>query len=206
MSETRPYDAYFTSDVIPFHSEIALLGANTNGAAPERIYGLFIEGNICEAKGEVSQGYWLRATTEPANDDGSHPKGWQNVIFADTPQDVEMILSAIVNSSIDPMSVTYIPAKLSGWHSHGQIRFNEETPEDCVYELGCKVRATSNGFNLTLQHKMNHGKADVNSISAALGPVGIDVAMSTVAKLHNWSDEHSRNIQKATGLTSAPSL
>lgn len=197
MSENKPHDAYYTSSVIEFDQSPALLGANTNGAAPQRIYGLYVSANLCESNGKPSGGYWLKANTaKPRTDDPDHFKAFEHVAYVNTPQEVEAILGAIVSASLSSDFERALPGKMGGWHNSGQLTFSEDTPEGCVYDLSCRIGATKRGFNLRLFDATSYRATNVATVEAKLTSDGIDTALKIVRELNDWAAEHTRIIEQ----------
>jgi hypothetical protein len=196
MSETKEHDAYYTSPVIQFDN-IALLGAATNGAAPQQIHGLFVTANICESDGKPSGGYWLMVNTQqPKADDLDHFEAREHVIYVQSAKDVETILGGIVNASTNPNFTLTIPQKVSGWHNQAQINFDEEIQEDCVYDLTCRIRTSTNGFQLFLSRPVGHTSENVASINAKLSNDGIETALKIVREVNSWTQDQHRIIEQ----------
>jgi hypothetical protein len=205
MSDDKPHDAYYTSPVIEFDPLPALLGADTNGAAPQRVHGMFVSANLCESDGKPSGGYWIKVNTaKPTRDDPDHHNAFEHVAFVETPHEVESILGAIVNASRSTNFEQTLKNKVGGWHNSGQVNFNEDTQEDCVYNLTAKVAGAKHGFSLRLFDNTKCAAPNVATIYAKVTPEGIDTALKIVRDLHDWSSEHTRIIEKEIEAKTAP--
>jgi hypothetical protein len=183
----------------------ALLGADTNGAAPQRIHGLFIRANLCEFDGQPSGGYWINVNTaKPSASDPEHYKAFEHVAYVNSPNEVESILGAIVNASRSVNFQQTLKNKMGGWHNSGQVNFDEETQEDCRYDLSCKISGAKHGFSLILFDAKSPRDPRVTTIYAKVAPEGIDTALSVVRELHDWATKHTRIIEKEIEAKAAP--
>jgi hypothetical protein len=208
MSDTAAYHQCFESPVIPFDTLPALLGADTNGAAPQRIYGFFVEGEVFEdTKGEIKESWWIKVTTNKEPLDANLPRSnADHVLFSQDVRQIDMILGAIVEASIDPDVKKRLPGKFDGWHNRAQIEFDETSDnvqEDCVYDLNCTVEGSQHGFRFKLVEEKRHPKAhfetftkNVATVYARMTPEGLDASMTLAKAVRDFADTHRRAIFK----------
>lgn len=193
-------DFYTTTRVIAFEPEGGLLGVDTNGAAPQRIHGLFVEAQafaidtaqdrFCDAPEEH---YWIKATMRPdlstELNDAPYP---EFVAFASDLSEVERIFGAIANASFVSGYDKKLAGSYAGYQNSSQTRFSDEASEECAYDLGCRVNASPSGFELRLFDK----KATIASVHGKLAPNGIDETLAMLAELRTWRDEKFRILER----------
>lgn len=198
-------DQHFeTSKPVVFSDGVSLLGFDTNGAAPQRIYGLFVEAELHPddaSKDGLMESYWLKAFSspdlDPAPKDGPRP---EYVMYADNLAQIEKVLGAIASASCLPGYDQRLQGLFDGYHNSAQAQFSDETDEECVYGLGCRVNASEAGFALRLFGKTQ----TVTSIAAKLDASGVEAALGVVRDLNQWRDDKVREITAARSAAMAP--
>jgi hypothetical protein len=175
----------FSSGAIAFAPAPALLGADTNGAAPQRTYGYLVEGDIYSERNEAVQSWWLRAVIDPALD----CQKAEYVMFAADAGQIERVLGAIATAAATPGYDKVLEGTFEGYANTAQIAFDDETNEDCIENLRCRVASALEGsFSLRLE---KGGKA-VATLSARMTPEGIDRTLQLAADLRAWA---ARNVE-----------
>ncbi len=193
-----------TSKTVPFAETAGLLGVETNGAAPQRIFGLFIEADIYgEAGREPTESYWLKATRQenqaPNPTSAPYP---EFIMFSSEFGKIEAVLGAIASASFVPGYDQRPAGSFDGYHNTAQTEFSGETPEDCVEGLSCRVNATSAGFEFRLFNRT----ATVASVAATLAPTGVDDVLGVVGELRKWREDKLRIIEDVLKEEAAPAL
>lgn len=193
-----------TSKSISFTEGVCLLGFDTNGAAPQRIYGLFVEAELyadADRSEGLTESYWLKAYCSPDLDaapkEGPRP---EYVMYGDNLAQIEKVLGAIASASCLPGYDQRLQGKFDGYHNSAQTQFSDETDEECVYGLGCRVNASETGFALRL-----FGKTEtVASIAAKLDHACVETALGVVRDLNQWRTDKVREISAARAAAAAP--
>jgi len=192
---SEPMQFFYTSPYVRFEDATALLGADTNGAAPQRIYGFFVEGEISSDAGseDVIESYWLKAVTSPdPGVDHEHTREQEFVAYADA-KHVESILGAVATaSSIDGYS-RKLDGKFDGYHNTSQIEFNDRTSPECRDDLSCVVTSKGGAFHL----KMLSQTSVVTSVFAKLSPAAVSETLAIVSEVREWNDLKLREIAAA---------
>ncbi len=189
MSDTPNHSEFFKSEVITFDPLPALLGLDTNGAAPQRIYGFFIEGEFYGDANQLSEAYWIKVTTSKGPFDGEVPRGdYDYLAYTADAKKIEEILGAIVNVSVNPDASIRLSGRVDGYRNRAQLEFDEELGEDCQNGLNCDIEGSRHGFRLklsTLGTKKNEA-----TVYARMTPDGIDAALKVAERVREFS---SRN-------------
>jgi hypothetical protein len=180
---------YFTSNLIPFSNEPALLGVDTNGAAPQQVYGLFVEAEIYDFKGEITQNFWLKAKL---SDDGFDKASAQNsaeyLMWSDNVQQLDMLIGNIVSASVIKNWNKYLNGKFDSYQNSAQQDFSDEATAECIDGLSCRVNSTETGFAVRFYSK----DTTISSLHAKLQDKAITVALDEVKSLREWSDKYQR--------------
>ena len=189
-------DAHFTlnSKPIAFTKAAGLLGFATNGAAPQRVYGLYVDANLYGEPGEEPvESYWLKAVSRPDllpnPAEGPYP---EFIMFSSDLGQIEKVLGAIASASFVPGYDQNLPGKFDGYHNTAQTQHSDDTPEDCVEGLSCRVNSTDTAFEMRLFSKTT----TVASVCAKLSRTGVDDALSVVSDLRQWRHEKLREIER----------
>lgn len=185
---------WVSSPVFMFDADLAVLGLDTNGAAPQRIYGLRVEGQISDYKGDPAECYWLRAVedlAEPQN------KADYVAYFGDVRR-LETVLSGIVHASLHTdYRSSFDKADFSGYHNRAQTDFNEDTSEECQSDLDCNVASRPNGGFVLELHSNRHGKGEcVSSVNATLTQEGVEDILRFTEMVRGWSQTNIAEIEK----------
>lgn len=192
MSEETHFTS--TSKTVPFAESAGLLGFATNGAAPQRIFGLVVEADIYgEPDRDPTESYWLKATRQedPSPNPAAAPYP-EFIMFSSDFSQIETVLGAIASASFVP-GYDQRPAGLfDGYHNTAQTEFSDATPEDCVEKLFCRINATVAGFEFRLFNR----SATVASVAATLQPGGVDAILGVVGELRKWREEKLRTIDE----------
>ncbi|CAH1689532.1 conserved hypothetical protein [Hyphomicrobiales bacterium] len=193
-----------TSKTVAFDEAAGLLGFATNGAAPQRIFGLFVEADIYGEVGcEPTESYWLKATRQedqsatPAS--APHP---EFILFSSDIGQVEAVLGAIASASFVPGYDQRPAGTFEGYHNSAQTEFSDATPDDCVEGLSCRVNSTGAGFEFRLFDRTT----TVASVAAKLAPSGIDDVLSVVGDLREWREDTLRKIDLQLSEEPAPAM
>jgi hypothetical protein len=184
---------YFTSNLIPFSPEAALLGVDTNGAAPQRIYGLFLEADIYEFQGEITENYYLKARLTDAPFDKTLTQ--QNAEFFAYSSDVQrmdMIIGSIVNASALKNWSKTLNGKFDSYQNQSQQDFSEEATAEGIDNLACRVNSTETGFAIRFFDKTD----TISSLHAKLQDKAITIALDEIKSLRDWSDKWQRVLIK----------
>ncbi|TLX15957.1 hypothetical protein [Rhizobium sp. MHM7A] len=182
-----------TTDLIHFSDAPALLGVDTNGAAPQRVYGIFVEAEMYEYEGDITQNYWLKLATSSTFDKSSSQPGAEHFMWASDVQRIDLFLGAIVSASVVKGWNRELNGKFDGYQNIAQVEFSEDATEECWDNLSCRVNSTDGGFEARLYNK----HATLASIYAALSDKGIDQALDAVKELREWADKHQRLLYKS---------
>lgn len=180
---------YFTSNLIPFSKEPALLGVDTNGAAPQQVYGLFVEAEIYDFEGEITQNYWLKAklTDEVFNKDQTQ-KNAEFLMWSDNVQQMDMLIGNIVSASVIKNWNKYLNGKFDSYQNTAQQDFSDEATSECIDGLSCRVNSTETGFAV----RFYSNDETISSLYAKLQDKAITVALDEVKSLREWSDKYQR--------------
>lgn len=184
-----------TTKVVAFSEAAGLVGVATNGAAPQRVYGLFVEAEVYGEVGEEpTENYWLKAVGTPDLDawpkEGPRP---EYIMFSSDLGQIEKVLGAIASASFVPGYDQRLAGSFDGYHNSAQTEHNDATSEECVYGLGCRVNASEAGFEMRLFSKTT----TVASIVAKLSPTGVDDVLGIVSGLRQWREAKLREIEEA---------
>lgn len=193
-------DFHTTTRVIAFETGGGLLGVDTNGAAPQRIHGLFVEAQAFSIDGaqdrfcdEPEEHYWIKATMRPdlstELNEAPYP---EFVAFAANLTEVERIFGAIANASFVSGYDKTLTGSYSGYQNSAQTRFSDDASEECAYDLGCRVNASPSGFELRLFDK----KATIASVHGKLTTDGIDEILGMLSELRTWRDGKFRILER----------
>ena len=184
---------YFTSNLIPFSKEPALLGVDTNGAAPEQVYGLFVEAEIYEFEGEITQNYWLKAKlSDDCFDKDSTQNKAEFLMWSDNVQHLDMLIGNIVSASVIKNWNKYLNGKFDSYQNTAQQDFSDKATSECIDGLSCRVNSTETGFAVRFYSK----DITISSLHAKLQDKAITIALDEIKTLREWSDKHQRILLK----------
>lgn len=184
---------YFTSNLIPFSKEPALLGVDTNGASPQRVYGLFIEAEIYEFQGEIVENHWLKASlTNEVFDKQATRQNAEFLMWSNNVQQMDMVIGNIVSASVIKNWDKRLNGTFDSYQNQAQQDFSDEATSECIDNLGCRVNSTETGFAIRFFDK----KATISSLHAKLQDKAITIALDEIKSLREWSDKHQRILLK----------
>jgi hypothetical protein len=180
---------YFTSNLIPFSNEPALLGVDTNGASPQRVYGLFIGAEIYEFNGEITENYWLKArlSNGPFNKDVPRQDA-EFLMWSDNVQQMDMVIGNIVSASVIKNWDKTLNGKFDSYQNQAQLDFSDKASSECIDQLDCRVNSTETGFAIRFFDK----SATISSLHAKLQDKAITIALDEIKSLREWSDKNQR--------------
>lgn len=196
---------FYMSKLITFTKNPALLGINTNGAAPERVFGLNLEAQMYIADGEVIQDFWLHARTKDGPQEQTQRPSNQNsewvAYFHDTKQ-VNEVVNAIINAQVGKVERVTLPGSFDGYQNQNQIRYdNENSTDECINGLTCVVDHKNGGFSLQLKDK----SVNITSLDATLSDSGVSTMLDTVREVTAWVQKTSEDFEKQIELEKAAS-
>lgn len=184
---------YFTSNLIPFSTKPALLGVDTNGASPQRVYGLFIEAEIYEYNGEITENYWLKARlTEDKFDREATRQDAEFFMWSDNVQQMDMLIGNIVSASVIRHWDKRLNGEFDSYQNQAQQDFSDEATSECIDKLGCRVNSTENGFSVRFFDR----KTTISSLHAKLEDKAVTIALDEIKSLREWSDKCQRVLLK----------
>lgn len=184
---------YFTSNLIPFSAETALLGVDTNGASPARVYGLFLEAEIYEYQGEITENYYLKArTVDTKFDKTTTQQDAEFFMWSDNVQQMDMVIGNIVSASVIKNWDKTLNGKFDSYQNQAQQDFSDEATAECIDNLRCRVNSSETGFAI----RFFDGTSTISSLHAKLQDKAITVALDEVKSLREWSDKNQRILLK----------
>jgi hypothetical protein len=184
---------YFTSNLIPFSKEPALLGVDTNGASPERVYGLFIGAEIYKYNDEITENYWLKATLTKGNfDKQATGQEAEFLMWSPNVQQMDMVIGSIVSASVIKNWNKTLNGKFDSYQNLAQQEFSDEATSECIDNLGCRVNSTDTGFAIRFFDR----NTTISSLHAKLEDKAITTALDEIKSLREWSDKCQRALLK----------
>lgn len=184
---------YFTSNLIPFSKDPALIGVDTNGASPEQVYGLFVEAEIYEHNGEIVENYWLKARlTDTPFDKTVVQQNAEFFAYSDNVQQMDMIIGNIVSASVIRNWDKTLNGAFNSYQNQAQQDFSEDATSEGIEKLGCRVNSTETGFAIRFFDK----RTTISSLHAKLENKAITTALDEVKSLREWSDQQQRALLK----------
>jgi len=181
---------HFTSNFIRFSQEPALLGVDTNGASPQRVYGLFIDGEIYEHKGEVTQNYWLKAALDEKADAENSRQKSEFLMWSENVRELDMVIGSIVSASVLKNWNRTLDSKFESYQNSSQLDFSDDASAECISNLGCRVNSTDTGFAIRFFDK----NKTISSLHAKLEDKAITAALNEIKSLRDWSNTHQRTL------------
>ena len=125
---------------------------------------------------------------DPWTKEGPRP---EYIMYSSDLGKIEKVLGAIASASFAPGYDQHLAGSFDGYHNSAQTEHNDETSEECVYGLGCRVNASEAGFEMRLFNKT----ATVASIVAKLSSTGVDDVLGIVNGLRQWREGKLREIE-----------
>lgn len=182
---------YYSSKLIPFGTEVALIGSDTNGAAPQRVYGLFIDAEIYEFGNEINEHYYVKAFLNSTGyEPGKPQQDYEWFMFADGAQGIDTLIGTVVNAAVMENYSKTLNGKHSSYQNLNQIKFSDDATDECIDELTCKISAKDGRVSVTFTDE----KATVSSLHATLPQKSITIALDELKALREWKDKTLRTM------------
>jgi len=178
----------------------AVLGLNTNGCVPTRVYGLVVEGQIMEINDDVSETFWLKIATNPdfrqtaeRNGSGVESRDVDFLAMGDADQ-IATILGTIVNASMVEDHDTVASQKFMSYFSECQRRADpQETTDVEIQDCTLRSKKTKGGFELCF----SDDKEVISRLNATLDQNGIKAVLQLAADVREWHHFVANAIQSA---------
>jgi hypothetical protein len=200
MPQTIDAQFFKTSPYFRFAEGVALLGAGTNGAQPQRIYGLFVESHAYEFDGEMSQDHHIKACV--AADPDFNPESVADtefVAYGDKVEKVVAILGAVATAASVPGFDGSLDGTFDGYRNTAQLNFDEMASPEGIEKLKCQVKAENGGFHLRMVERP--AAKVVTSVIGSFDAVTVTSLLGYLEELQTWVAKCARDIE--TGLKAA---
>jgi hypothetical protein len=182
---------YYSSNLIPFGKEVALIGSDTNGAAPQRVYGLFIDAEIYEFGNEITEQYFVKAFLRPEGyKRGNLQQDCEWFMYADSAQDIDSLIGTVVNAAVMENYSKTLNGHHSSYRNNNQLEFSDDTTFECIDDLTCKIISKDGRVHV----KFTDQEATVSSLNATLPSKSITVALDELKALRDWKDKTLRSM------------
>lgn len=187
---TQRINESMVSSFIPFDgSQVAILGLNTNGCVPTRVYGLIVEATIQEVGDTLSESFWLKVATSDTfeivpgrNVPGIPPQSVDFIAFGEA-DEIGSILGAMVNASLVEKYDQSSGVKYNSYFSDSQRRANpKETTDVEVSDCTLNAKNTKTGFEISFSDET----AVVSRLNAKLDQTGIEAVLKLADELREW--------------------
>lgn len=182
---------YYSSKLISFGKDVALIGGDTNGAAPQRVYGLFIDAEIYEFQNDITEHYYVKAFLDPIGYQPNKPQ--QNCewfMYADSVQEIDSIIGTIVNAAALKNYSKSLNGKHSSYQNNNQQDFSDDATAECISGLTCQITSKDGRVSV----KFSDEKSTVSSLNATLPPESVTAALDELKGLRDWKDKTLRTM------------
>jgi hypothetical protein len=206
MTEQKERLGFWEStQTIPFLKDTGYLGAGTNGAMPERAYGIWIEAEITETqfgeKDDHLESLWVKIATEEGQLKDRMKRDGEHFMYGNFEQ-VEKVLSAMLTASLHQTEIKP-EGKFDAYMNRAQIDFDEEnSTEECIYGVAARVAIGKTGgvdvsFTEPPKRRGLPGQV-VARLNADFSSEGWSMLATEFRKLRVWREECLREISKAS--------
>jgi len=201
MSEENENLSFWESSVtIPFLKDTGYLGAATNGAMPQKAFGLWIESEIAQSaaediKGVPYENVWVRIVVDEAEVQKRH--NGEYLMYGDF-ESVEKVLSAMLTASLHQTEVKP-QGRFDAYMNQAQREFDEvNTTEECIDSLEVRVApGKTGGVDLSFKESQRKGGQVVARLNADLSPESWSLLATEFRRLRTWREDSLRKIETA---------
>jgi len=191
---------YGGTKMIPFASNTGFLGAATNGAMPEKVYGMWVDAEIwLQDSGNpdtIEEAAWIRLAV--AKGDAKAQPYTEHLICGDI-ADVEKIFAGMMNAHLAGRDGV-LEVEFTSYRNNAQLKFDENVSEEPCNDLKCRVApGAKGGVDVSFYEKTSRHLADkvVSRLNADFTPKGWDLLATEFSKLREWREECHRAIHRA---------
>jgi len=199
MSEKDENLSFWEStQTIPFLKDTGYLGAGTNGAMPQKAFGLWIESEVGQSTlvgKEPFENVWVKVVVDP--DQVQKRDMGEYLMYGDF-EEVEKVLSAMLTSSLHQTEVRP-KGQFDAYMNRAQIDFDEENAtEECIGGLETRVApGKSGGVDVSFRESQRKGGQVISRLNADLSPEAWSLLATEFRKLRTWREECLTKIETA---------